>query len=267
MSNAGWTTIELIRGHHQTRPLAKLSVIALRAYRRELETDIQETETITERHRDQVDLCAVAMQMRQDLETERQRVLDEIESRNRTVRRGAPPSMGGIPRRKSKSVPMPRLFRPADKPAPVRAPTPPPVSPPTPTPDPLMRKLTWSVLSGPLLSFPVMRNYLRLNYTPSTGLVMELERLEYLYTFTPSHIYMGKDEFHGYFVLYFQQHLTAVFECPVVGNALYLVRGPWQIWARKSKAELLHAGSKDVRRIIHVGEWRSRLRIALEQQP
>lgn len=262
MNNAGWTTIELIRNHLHTRPLAKLSVTTLRAYRRELEVDIQETETITERHYDQADLCAAAVQVRQDLDKERQRVLDEIESRNKTVRRAAPPSMGRIPRRKPKTSSMPTQYRVVTPP---KAPPPRPTPLSTPPTEPPMRKLVWSVLGGQLLSFPVMRNYLRLSYTPAPGAAMELERLEYLYTFTPTDIYMGKDEFHGYFVLYFQQHLTAVFECPVVGNALYLVRGPWQLWARKSKAELLHAASKDVRRIIHVGEWRSRVRIALEQ--
>ena len=61
----------------------------------------------------------------------------------------------------------------------------------------------------------------------------------------------------------FAQHAVAVFECPVVGNALYLVRGSWQLAARKSKHELLHDRTGAVRRIIHVGEWRERVRAAL----
>lgn len=256
-----WTTIELIRNNFEVHRLARMNVNALHQYRRELSSDVSEVERLLENFRSTGERRDIVVKLLDDLKAEHQHVLDELEARNKKLI-PAKPIFIMVPARKKKLPPTPK---PRAQP---KLPAPPPSSPDPPpslSSEPPITKLSWGVLNEKLRSFPVMRNYLRLNYTPAAGAVMELERLEYLYSLSPSDIYMGKDEFQGYFVLYFAQHQTAVFECPVVGNALYLVRGSWQIAARKSKAELLHTGPPDVRRIIHVGEWRKRLLDALTQ--
>ena len=76
----------------------------------------------------------------------------------------------------------------------------------------------------------------------------------------PASIYVGIDEFEGYFVFYFPDELTAILECPIVGNAIYIIKGDWQTLSQLNKRELLTDYQMNVRRVIHKGDWFSRLK-------
>lgn len=133
-------------------------------------------------------------------------------------------------------------------------------------PEPPVQHVPFVILGGDTPpSLPELQNYIRLFHRPDPGDVYDDSRLEFLYTFYPTKLYAGRDEFNRYYVLEFAHFHAAVFECPRVGNAVYLVElATWQLWARKSKSELWHDQSGSVRRILHQGEWQPRLRKALD---
>lgn len=119
----------------------------------------------------------------------------------------------------------------------------------------------WVILGSKIRSLPELQSYLRVYQQRGQRrpAAYDMERIAIAIQHQPSAVYLGKDEFDGYLVLYYAQHQLAVFECPIVGNALYLVRGDWQTLARRSKAELLHDESGNIKRIIHHGAWSERL--------
>lgn len=75
------------------------------------------------------------------------------------------------------------------------------------------------------------------------------------YEMRPGSIYIGVDEFEGYVVFYFDRTQVAVLECPVVGNAIYVIKSNWETLSRLSKAQLLQRHQREVVRIVHAGEW------------
>lgn len=137
-----------------------------------------------------------------------------------------------------------------------------PQSASAPAPPQSERRLPWTVLGGKIRSGPELRSYLnvyqkkRRKYKERS---YDMQRIDIVLNYRPTSVYIGKDEFDGYLVFYFEQYATAVLECPIVGNALYMIRGDWQTLARKSKAELLHDDSGKVHRIIHYEAWTEKL--------
>lgn len=124
-----------------------------------------------------------------------------------------------------------------------------------------VRHVPWAILGAKIRTVPELQSYLRvyLEERKRKPPEYDMQRIEILLRHRPTALYLGKEEFDGYLVLYFAQYQLAVFECPIVGNALYLIRGDWQTLARRSKAELLHDESGKIKRIIHHGAWSDRL--------
>jgi hypothetical protein len=92
-----------------------------------------------------------------------------------------------------------------------------------------------------------------------------LERLQYVDSLLPKQAYLGRDRLgsDAYWVFVFDQVVVA--ECPLWGNAIYVIRGTndWKELLSKSKRDLLSSASGRVRRILHTGDWKQRLKIAL----
>ena len=126
-------------------------------------------------------------------------------------------------------------------------------------------RLPWAVLGSTIRTTAELQSYLRvyLEQRKRKPPRYDMERIDILLRLRPTTVYLGKEEFDGYLVLYFAQYNMAVLECPIVGNALYLIRGDWQALARRSKAELLHDESGKIQRIIHHGAWTERLTMIL----
>jgi hypothetical protein len=93
----------------------------------------------------------------------------------------------------------------------------------------------------------------------------DLSRLEKLATLNPSECYVGLDEFEGYVVFCFSGTETAVLENPLEGNAVYIISSGWQPLSRLSKSELLEEMPEIVHRVVHQGDWFSRLVIELSR--
>ncbi|HEU4322026.1 MAG TPA: hypothetical protein VFS21_02650 [Roseiflexaceae bacterium] len=134
---------------------------------------------------------------------------------------------------------------------------------PLPSANVLSTRLSWKPLGAKLASFSAVRDYVERSQTVPREHSYDLARLELLYNLQPDRVYVGQEEFEGYIVFLFRS--IAILECPVIGNALYALRGQWQILARKSKAELLEDKSGSVERIEHRGDWPARVRALIER--
>lgn len=90
-------------------------------------------------------------------------------------------------------------------------------------------------------------------------------RLEKIFALNPDKVYSGRNEFEGYFVFVFPQSRKAVLECPLTGNAVYIIKGNWMELSRLSKSELLRSHQREVKRVIHRtgGDWINRVKSEL----
>jgi len=95
----------------------------------------------------------------------------------------------------------------------------------------------------------------------------DMERIYKLYELSPQEINIEQDSFNGYVVFVFQQYNCAIFDCPEVGNALYLMnKDRWKSLSQLSKTELLTRHSDEVERIIHTPDWYRQLKIKLNNR-
>jgi hypothetical protein len=92
------------------------------------------------------------------------------------------------------------------------------------------------------------------------GIVFELERIEFALSLKPIQICIGLEEFVGYYAFLFLGEIV-LFECPVYGNAAYIVRGDWRALSQEEKSELERKGD----RVIHCHHWSSAIQGALER--
>jgi hypothetical protein len=83
---------------------------------------------------------------------------------------------------------------------------------------------------------------------------LDLERLENIFTLEPRRVYEGLHDFREYLAFEFDSNL-AILDSPIVGNALYLLRGDWRELSRLSKSELLQSHLALVTRLVHKGDW------------
>jgi hypothetical protein len=115
-------------------------------------------------------------------------------------------------------------------------------------------RLPWRVLPpGELSVGAVLEHYGRLQRR-NPHIRYERERIKKAFSLQPDRCYVGQDEFEGYIVLTFAHTPRALLECPVFGNAIYIIDSDWKRWSRMSKRELLHRAN-GVTRIIHKGDW------------
>jgi len=94
----------------------------------------------------------------------------------------------------------------------------------------------------------------------STPVVFDVHRLHKAYSLNPDDVFVGIDEFEGYVVFYFAEAETAVLDCPVTGNAIYIFGENWKSLSHLTKSALLSTRKRDVVRIVHIGKWFSRLK-------
>jgi len=94
---------------------------------------------------------------------------------------------------------------------------------------------------------------------------LNYDRLTFLDQLAPLESYVGVDTLGSrVYVLYiFDRHVVA--ECPLEGNALYVVDGTedWREIFQHSKADFRTIAKHRFKRVIHKGDWKSRLIKAL----
>lgn len=75
----------------------------------------------------------------------------------------------------------------------------------------------------------------------------------------PSHCYIGEDGFEGYVAYCFYRTKTVILECPLYGNATYILKDDWKTISKLSKWEARHEHSNQVIVIRHSDSWFDRL--------
>jgi hypothetical protein len=116
----------------------------------------------------------------------------------------------------------------------------------------------------------IVQHFERLN---SKEVTCDIDRLYTVYYMCPDEVRRGVGEFKDYALFCFDAAQIAVLECPIVGNAMYVLDGNWRVLLGLSKSELRR--KRDDVRIIHdqkeVAELRSliltrRLRVKLREE-
>ena len=81
----------------------------------------------------------------------------------------------------------------------------------------------------------------------------------------PNVCYIGEDEFEGYVVFCFDQTEKVVMECPIIGNAVYVINGNWQEITKLSKREAKHRYTNCIKTINHNETWLERLQLLIKK--
>lgn len=89
------------------------------------------------------------------------------------------------------------------------------------------------------------------------------ERLEKALDLPWEKWYVGSDGFDGYSIFTFVHTDKALMECPIYGNALFVIASGWESWSRKSKQELRADASGAVVRIVHNPGWHEEVKQVL----
>lgn len=126
-----------------------------------------------------------------------------------------------------------------------------------------IKRLPWRVLPpGELSADNVRRHYDALQRT-NPGVRYERERITKALSLRPDQYYVGMDEFESYMVLTFAHTQRVLMECPIFGNAIYVLKSDWKRLSRMSKRELLDQRSGQVTKIVHKGDWFRRVKLEM----
>ncbi len=122
------------------------------------------------------------------------------------------------------------------------------------------KKLHWKLLPPGNQPFQKLIKHFEGLSSRDSRIVFDVNRLHRVYSMNPNEVFVGTEEFEGYVVFYFAQARTAVLDCPVTGNAIYLFGENWRALSHLTKSALLNSRRHAVTRIVHSGAWFARLR-------
>ena len=125
------------------------------------------------------------------------------------------------------------------------------------------KRLRWRLLPPGQQPFDKLVQHFHNLSRKEPRIVFDIVRLHRAYSLNPDEVFVGTEEFEGYVVFYFAQAHTAVLDCPVTGNAIYVFGENWRSLSRLTKSTLLSRRKDSVRRIVHNGAWFSRLKSLL----
>ena len=111
----------------------------------------------------------------------------------------------------------------------------------------------------------VVEHYKRVSSTRCSFGQREIDfsRIKAIETLRPSRCYVGKECWLGYVAFEFHENGGVVLECPVKGNATYILTGNWKSMISLSKAEIRDEYRGFYQRVIHSDSWLQSLRTAL----
>ncbi len=124
------------------------------------------------------------------------------------------------------------------------------------------KKLNWEVL--PFGWWADKKQVQSLKEKLGSNVRLFIERIKYIESLNPLERYEGQSYLGNrlYYVFVFEKCVLA--ECPMFGNAIYILgedkMSIWQDIFAKTKKEVLEIG---VKRVLHRGDWKKRLKIAL----
>jgi hypothetical protein len=95
------------------------------------------------------------------------------------------------------------------------------------------------------------------------GRAIEWTRLTAIQRLKPTKCYVGKRMWLGYVVFTFSRTSNVVLECPIEGNATYVIYGDWKTMARHTKQFLRSSYPGLYRKCVHKRGWFERVKEAL----
>jgi hypothetical protein len=101
--------------------------------------------------------------------------------------------------------------------------------------------------------------------TDLSGRAIEWQRLSGIKTLRPKECYIGTDSWLGYVVFTFGYTKRVVLECPIEGNATYVLSGNWQSMVRRTKRELREDYPNQYIKVVHKGHWLGRVQNSLRR--
>lgn len=127
---------------------------------------------------------------------------------------------------------------------------------------PVFSSLPWKLLPPGKDVFERLESHFRAfekgNFSPERPIdYSRLKRIQK--SLCPSYVHVGRDGFEGYVVYGFNSTNWVILECPVYGNATYILKDNWQTISRLSKWEARQEHSNQVIVIRHTESWFSRL--------
>ena len=113
----------------------------------------------------------------------------------------------------------------------------------------------WRLLPPGELSEDRIREYYAGLQRKRQGTRYDAERIVQALSLGPNQRYEEIGGVEGYTVFTFPYTSSVLLECPIVGNAIYIVHKDWKRWSRMTKQELLADESGEVVRIVHRPGW------------
>jgi hypothetical protein len=92
---------------------------------------------------------------------------------------------------------------------------------------------------------------------------IQWSRLRAIKSLKPTKCYVGTELWLGYVLFEFSHSSCVVLECPVKGNATYVLSGDWKKMVIHTKLYLKTRFPKNCTKVIHKGGWLRRIRAAL----
>ena len=136
-----------------------------------------------------------------------------------------------------------------------------PKMPPLQDYQPDSNELSWTILPIGWWGIPSYQRLATQKSRDRQSGELVLERLRFLDELNPNERYIGLDRFGSdpYWVFIFDKHVVA--ECPMEGNAVYIVDGiqDWRTLLNRSKRDLQIVAPNRYKRIVHRGDWKSRV--------
>lgn len=120
-------------------------------------------------------------------------------------------------------------------------------------------KLSWRLIPPGCYTSSQIKSYFKSLYSHKKIEKYDWNRLETIQSFKPDSTYIGLEAFEGYMLFYFGNKDIAILDCPIIGNAIYILKKEWNELSRLPKSELIDLHSDKVSRIIHRGNWVDKL--------
>jgi hypothetical protein len=127
-----------------------------------------------------------------------------------------------------------------------------------------IKKVKWIILPRGKHPFSEIIRYIgQLKKTKWLNNVVDENRIKTIYKLRSdkTEVIVGAEEFDGYFIFTFPEMKLFVLDCPLYGNAIYIIKGSWKkikTLSKLSKGEIIKRYPNTIR-IIHKGEWEKRL--------
>ena len=125
------------------------------------------------------------------------------------------------------------------------------------------KPLSWVVLPPGEWARSYIIDHVKGSAATSLSIACNTERSDFIKGLGPHECFHCRDGFESYYAFTFIWTKWVILEHPENGHAMYLFRTAWKELSRLTKSELLSDHRSDVERVIHTGDWKSRIEFLL----